>query len=500
MIARITRFFLKALLFMVPLFFGGVHVWMYTLMELAVFGLLMIVCINQIIAISGQIVVISGSKNQLLNSGSTVSLRNMTAWPGSMSPLSLWMGAFLVLTIIQLIPLPRICLEWFSLHSLQIKETALQIIQNNEAQLVYSCFSLFPHVTKLFVFKFTAYCGFFLLVSFYFKSRKDVSGLIKFLIFIGVIFSIYGLVEVFSGHKHILWWPNEFRHGVDLRVFGTFINPDHFAFYLELIVTMALGYLFRKRFFRKSEPDADRPWLKQVAQLFLDENAGIQKNMLLIFLIGIMILALFFSASRGAILSLGFVLIFMTLLMYLKSSQKSFIWSIPLILFIVGLYAFVLGFGPVLDRFHGMDLQSLSSNNRMIYYRSVWPLIKEFCWTGTGMGTFSDVYPMVKPVQLDYAFISHLHNDWLEVLVEGGVFGFSILFAGYFYVLQKFLRLWWKRRDPYAVGVGLGAIGTMLTAGLHSLVDFGLQVPGNAITLLAIMAVGWNSLQNKYAQ
>ena len=84
-------------------------------------------------------------------------------------------------------------------------------------------------------------------------------------------------------------------------------------------------------------------------------------------------------------------------------------------------------------------------------------MVGDFPWLGSGFGTFINVYPSCKTVLSNLVF-DYAHNDYLEVMVGGGLVGFGL--AAWFCV-QVMLNGWRMvlvRRDRLAVLVGIGAI------------------------------------------
>jgi hypothetical protein len=129
-------------------------------------------------------------------------------------------------------------------------------------------------------------------------------------------------------------------------------------------------------------------------------------------------------------------------------------------------------------------------------YKSTIPLIKKFPLAGTGLGTFTDVYPRVKPDDFKGHF-DNAHNDWIELLVETGAIGLilAILAVGiYFFSLIKVLR---KRDDPYVKGLGVGVLGSSAAIFAHSMVDFNFHLPANAILFAVILGLGFTTVHNQ---
>ncbi len=103
------------------------------------------------------------------------------------------------------------------------------------------------------------------------------------------------------------------------------------------------------------------------------------------------------------------------------------------------------------------------------------------------------------------------HNDYLELLASGGIIGFSLL-PLFIYLLVRRARVRLREESLFARASTLGALTGILGVAAHSLVDFGLHVPINALTFIAMVAVaaadsngskqkpGLNSIDNVQTQ
>jgi O-antigen ligase len=84
--------------------------------------------------------------------------------------------------------------------------------------------------------------------------------------------------------------------------------------------------------------------------------------------------------------------------------------------------------------------------------------------------------------------LTRAHNDWLEMIFElgwpGALLWFSALTA---LVLRCFLGVFRRERDRLYPLVGCCA---GLLVGLHSFVDFSLQIPAVAATFAALLGIG----------
>lgn len=94
----------------------------------------------------------------------------------------------------------------------------------------------------------------------------------------------------------------------------------------------------------------------------------------------------------------------------------------------------------------------------------------QFPW-GSGFGSFDAVFLTYEPRELLTTFyLNQAHNDWMQVLIEGGIGAAVILGAFLIWLLAQLMRV---RKDAGAVlmVVALGCFG------LSSLFDYPLRVP-----------------------
>ena len=112
-------------------------------------------------------------------------------------------------------------------------------------------------------------------------------------------------------------------------------------------------------------------------------------------------------------------------------------------------------------------------------------MARDFWRTGIGVGAFERGMLAYEPRPFDL-FINHAHNEYLQLLVEGGVplaamAAFTIL-AGW---RETASRL---HRDATSMGwIRAGAVAGMAAVAVQSVWDTGLRMPANGV-LFAVMA------------
>jgi O-antigen ligase len=103
---------------------------------------------------------------------------------------------------------------------------------------------------------------------------------------------------------------------------------------------------------------------------------------------------------------------------------------------------------------------------------------KAFFPIGTGFGSFVPVYKMFETPGIVFeSYINHAHNDWLELLLEGGAAAaVLIMFGVMLYSVAVFQLLRQEFQSSGRAILRAGAVVVLLLA-LHGLVDFGLRTP-----------------------
>lgn len=116
---------------------------------------------------------------------------------------------------------------------------------------------------------------------------------------------------------------------------------------------------------------------------------------------------------------------------------------------------------------------------------SILALVETFFPVGSGFGSFEYVFRAAEPFELlQPAYLNHAHNDWVQVLIEGGLLAGIILAGFVLWVVKVALAIGRRFIQPEGrtALVALTAIGAV---GIASLVDYPLRVP----TIMAIFVL-----------
>jgi len=121
----------------------------------------------------------------------------------------------------------------------------------------------------------------------------------------------------------------------------------------------------------------------------------------------------------------------------------------------------------------------VAANARVGIWRDTLHLIGAFPLAGCGFGAFQSAY-MHYQTTVPTMTVNFAHNDYLQLMAELGVPGFLALAAAAVLILRELFRRLAPAVDPYFAAACLGALAAIA---LHSLADFNLYKPANAVVV-----------------
>jgi len=298
---------------------------------------------------------------------------------------------------------------------------------------------------------------------------------------------LYGVNEAALRRYEIWGWKNKLIFN---RVTGTFVNPNHFAHYLAIILPLALCIMA----WSWHNAAAGAPFGHRVARL-IEKNVlpfGIGALGAIGCLAGILV-----GQSRGALLALFSGLAIMTIIAMarshtFRSSRRrraivAFGGSVASLAILASLVVY-LGRERTIQRFTPNEGETITLVGRTVGAKIALGVWRRFPILGSGAGTFVNVSGMAQTESLANLF-DHAHDDYLEIAATTGVVGFAIaiitLFAGYWSLVRLTIgddaEGSFRRRAFQAA-----ALTSITVAMVHALFDFNFFIPANPATLAAI--------------
>lgn len=296
-------------------------------------------------------------------------------------------------------------------------------------------------------------------------------------VFLGIAVSqaLLGLIQYGDG-------PNSlFRFGNTLMgdsASGTYVNRNHLAGLLEMALPVGLALLAatvghsRPPHASKGRRRTFRQWLARFSVARLNQ-AALYGAVTLAILLG-----LIFTRSRAGV-SMAMLGILLSTLMFSTRLGGRNVYGLMGTFTAVGVgLASLIGLAPVWTRF---TLQDPLEDGRWKIFDATVQAIGEFFPLGSGVGVFEDVLRRFHPASVPGVTLNHAHNDYLEWLLELGLLAAVLLLLGLVLYSRQWGRVWrrgeWTPFRFAQAGAGIALLLLMV----HSLVDFNLRIPANAV-------------------
>jgi O-antigen ligase len=456
------------------LLFGAVHAYAYTFAILGILlgSLLLLVCGIQ----------------------STPGRRALTIRLPLKGP-GVFFGFFLLYVVLQTVPLPASWTAYLSPETFLSAEKSIYPAPGTrsvDGYLSWLPLAPYGYPVRMSIIRFSAYILFFFGLVQVLNSRKRLEITIFLLLGIGCFEVLYGFFQIFSGSGRIWWFGKTTYHSLK-DVTGTYINRNHLAGLLDMLLVLAAAYALSLSGEKTPEP----AWLGQSSPLrrwlYRWLSAGEQWNkLLLIFFLGILMgIGLIFSASRGGMIAAAAALLCMGALFFFRKAHKRRGIIFLLLFAATVLYAIHIGAEYPLERFNRF---SSDFEVRSRYARKTMDLFKDYPVAGVGIGNFQYAYPKYQSREDNRLFIRYAHNDWAQFMAEAGLAGLVCLLGGGAFWIYRTFRFWQSRSDPFSVGLGILPFGAMTAMAIHEFSDFNLHIPANFLMLMAILAIGHSAL------
>jgi O-antigen ligase len=465
MINHIIKWILISLLIFTPIAFGSMELWAFSLMELGILSIIVLGTLQWVFRRSPEV----GDAED----------------PLSRRPLTiptLFLVLFLFFVFFQMVPLPAGLLKILSqkTHALRLgfssfsfEPSASSSVRSLEPSPLIFPLSFVPFVTQIEFFKWFALIALFLFLLKWKGFEKGRLTLIAVIMFVGILESLYGIIEFSSGHKHILHFDASSRIS---SVTGTFINRNYFAGYLLMAIPLAIGYIFYRESFNE---DISVGWHRRLSSLD-------GKTYFLVFGVILMILGLLLSGSRMGIVSL--LLSFTVVVLLFRNRERKQRLSRPpvLILGLALLWAAWIGLDTVISRFFTV-VEDFSG--RWEIWANTLGIIKDFPVLGSGLGTFVQIFPAYRSFHVE-GLVTHAENDFLQLVSEVGLVGTGLLTVVFLSLFRRaFSGIRELSLDDSQRYIAIGGLVGILGLMFHSIVERNIQVPANAFLYTFLLAM-----------
>lgn len=310
------------------------------------------------------------------------------------------------------------------------------------------------------------------------RNGPRATALIRSIGAIGCAYAAYGLIALKTGH---LPWLDALPSSSDY-VSATFRNRDSYAAYAGIGSIIMIGLVLHV--YRGGIRDAEGSLRLILASLV--EETDVRAAMALAGAF-CTIVALLLTGSRGGFFAIGLGLIVLLVLggRHETARRQHRFAAIVAALIVLAAILFVFG-GPIGQK---LGQSGLYDEGRAAVYILILRSIINAPLQGYGYGTFIDVFPMYRDRSLEIlGNWAQADDTYLEIFQGLGiVFGSLLIGCVVMLVVRCAEGALRRRRDAVVPRVAAGAA---ILVGVHSLVDYGLQMQAVAITLMAVLGAG----------
>lgn len=329
-----------------------------------------------------------------------------------------------------------------------------------------SALSIDPFWTRIFIVRLVGYILFFAAaLTFIDTEGRYRRAIIVILVFGGVI-AFVGILQKLASPDAIYG----VRKHSGAIPFGPYINSHHFASLMVLISGIAIAHLL---------------------------GSGISKQVKLLVAISaaVMAIAVPFTSSRGGVIAYIAMLSVAVLAWFYRGKTTERRSWIPILAGGAALGFIVIGtliyLGGEASMLRGFGIQNPTddiSSGRFHFWSVAWQIFLANPILGTGFDSFAMAFTRFD-TQSGIFRVEQAHNDYLQMLSDGGIVAFLITIGFIVLLVRKALQRISEESNDLVRTTVIGCLAGCVGIFVHSIFDFPLRTAGNAYMFLLVIAV-----------
>ncbi|MCW5558407.1 MAG: O-antigen ligase family protein [Verrucomicrobiae bacterium] len=297
-----------------------------------------------------------------------------------------------------------------------------------------------------------------------FYRQETMQWMAHALVGLGGAVAAYAIIQWVSGSNRILWLVQPINYVK--RAGGSFVNPNHLAGFLILLLPLSL------------------------AQVFVGRGKSLSKVLhgyaALVMAGGIAV-----TMSRGGWAAAVGTLVILFVWIGWRRRELRLPVALAVAVLALGGAVFLTRSDKAQARIENLTREgNLDSAGRRELWKPAMAMWQDHTWLGVGPSQFDIRFPAYRPPRFQSAPV-RVHNEYLNLLVDYGVVGAGCLGLALVTLAWGLVRsnryversvgdlgARTSNRTAFFLGAWVGLVGL----GLHCIVDFDLHTPGIAIT------------------
>lgn len=323
--------------------------------------------------------------------------------------------------------------------------------------------SIDPYSTRIFAARLAGYVIFFAAALTFIDSEKRLRKLVAAIAIFGGAIAFAGIIQWQASPDAIYG----IRPTPQAIPFGPYVNRHHFASLMVLFSGVILAHIFS-------------PAVKRERMLLM----GIS--------IVLMAVAVVLTGSRGGVLAYFAMLAICVIALFQRKEGGI---NLPVaggivaaLVLTIGLVVFLGGADPLLRSFGLQNSTEDISSGRLHFWSVAWQVFTANPILGAGFEAFGVAYTQFDTRNGVFR-TEQAHNDYLQMLADGGLLGFAIICWFVALIVKKGMAAISRGRNDFQrvtqVGAFAGSVGILV----HSFFDFPLRTASNAFFFLLVLAI-----------
>lgn len=433
---------LLGVLVFAPLAFGATEPWSWLVMEAAAFGALAMYGLH--------------------------CHRHGITWytvPGGV-PLLVFLGY----PALQMVPLPAALVGLVAPQTYALYEQSLGIV----APLSWLSLSINTKATASELLRYGAYAALYVVAVQLLAAKDALRSATRTIVALGGGIALFMMLYSFMPNGKIYWLRE-----VGPMPTGPYVNHNHFANLMAMLLPVAVALFLHARPRVRYEKNLRAKVIAFFSYQRMSESVYLGLAALLIGA------AIFLSLSRGGMTSsaVSVLLLFAVLFRRERAERKSgVLWGLLIAVAILFAVEWWFGWQHVFERFGRLRVPERGGiyELRFDYWQDTLRIIQDYWLTGVGFGGFVDIYPAYRTIA-GSMLLDHAHNDYLELLVEGGLI--SMAMAGWFWsaLFYQGVQAIRRRHERYSIYLFWGTAAGLVAFLLHGFTDFSIHLGANGL-------------------